>query len=269
MKNVKMIVRIILGFISSICLMLLALLFIMKSTLLNKNYILQKLSDNYYINVSAEIKEDMENNMLSSGIDKSVLEGIFGEQDVREDVNNLVHSIYNGSKYEIDTSKIKSSLKFNIDNYLKENNLEASDDKLDEFIHRIVKIYKDEVEIYGYFDNFGGKYNILNNMVNISIVILVFAVSVSLFIIRKLHKKYYGVIFMTSGLCLVYLKYFIWEKIDFKNLIIISDSFSNVLKKVLTDISSDILILAITFIIVGIILNIFSSFKKIKRIKRT
>ena len=49
MKNVKMVTRIILGLIASFFLIILSVLLIMKSTILNKDYVIKKISDdNYY-----------------------------------------------------------------------------------------------------------------------------------------------------------------------------------------------------------------------------
>lgn len=271
MKNVKMFTRIILGLIASFFLIILSVLLIMKYTILNKDYVIKKISDdNYYDKLYEEIKKDMENNTLSSGIDKEVINDIYTEDMVRDDVSGLIGSIYSGNKFEINLEKIEGNLNESIDEFLNKNNLKADDENaLNNFKERIVNVYKDEVSLYGYFNNIGDKYKKVDNVCNILIALLIVIISLNLFIIRKLHKKYYGVTFLSAGLGLIYLKMFIWEGIDIKNIIIISDSFSNVLKNILNDIGTKLLTLSIIFIILGIILNITSSFKKIKRIRRT
>lgn len=271
MKNVKMILGGILGFISFVLLIILTIFIISKFNILNKNYVLEKLEEHdYYEKVYKEIKQEQEHNILSSGLDKVILNDLFTEEDVKDDLKCLIGSIYSDSKYEVNLSKIKEKLDKNIDDYLKEKDIKADDEKaLEEFKNNIIDIYKDETSIYGYLNGFKGKYGKIDKVISICIIAILILISINLLIIKFLHKNYLGIILLSAGGALLYLKLFIWEGIDVKNIIIISESFSNVLKSILTDFGGSMMMYALIFIILGIIISILSSFKKIKRIKRS
>ena len=271
MNRFKMIFGYVLGFICSCLLTLLAILVVFKINVFNQDYILSALDkNNYYKDVYDESLKDAKNSLLSSGLDESVLEGLYSSADVERDIKNYIASIYSGSKAKIETDTIKNRLNNNIDKYLKDKNLEVTDGKsLDAYIDGILKIYDDSIDFYGYFDDYIISFVGLCKYIDLFIGILAIVVSCLYVVLRYyLHKKYLGVMFLSAGFMLLYWRYFIYSGIDFKNITIISDSFSNVIRDVLADVGSNITIIAILFIIISVLLNIMSSMMKVKRIKR-
>ena len=271
MNRIKIILRVFLGFGCSVFMFILAFLLIIRVTIYNKNYVLKKLDEiNYYEKVYLEISNDMKNNLLSSGLDETILENLFTENDVLNDINGLIGSIYSGSKYEVDTAYLKDKLNKNIKDYLNKNNTEVTDQKaLDKFISNIISIYKKEISLYGHIEGYTNKFIKVGKFIDVSIVVITFLLIIFLVILRwPLHRKYEGVISLSAGMMLLYFKFYIYEQIDMKNILIISDSFSKLIKELLLDINNYIFILAIILLFAGIFLNFVNSFKKVKRRKK-
>ena len=265
MNRVKIILRGILGFVCSILLFGLVILTIFKLTIYNKNYVLNKMeSENYYTKVYEEINNDMKNSLLSSGLDETVLEGLVTKNVVKKETKNLVGSIYTGSKFKADTDSFKEKLNANIDNYLNEKNIQVTDKKsLETFISNVVDVYKKEISLYGYLEDYVSKFVKIGNYLDMAIVIMTLLLLIFILILRYgLHRRYSGVIFMSAGLMLLYFKSYIYEQIDIKNILIISDSFSSLLRRILLDINDKFLFVLFIFILVGILLNLKNAFAK-------
>lgn len=271
MSNIKMIFRFVLGFITFVLVTILSIIIILKSTLFNKNYIIQKLDDNkYYEKLTKEITNDMSYSMLSSGVDRDIIADIITENEVKNEVNNMLQSIYAGSKYEVNTGEISARLKSKIEEYAQKNGKKITDENsFENLISNVVDIYKKQINLYGYFDGFANKVVNINELLSIVIVIVVLLIVINLLIIRYLfHGRFLGVTLFSSGMALCFLKVFVLEKIDVDNLEIITQSFSLMLKIIMKDISNILLMSVFILLLFGVVITIFSSFKKIKRIKK-
>lgn len=267
MDKLKPLIKVTLGFITTLILILIVLLIIFKLTVFNKSYLLKTLDENnYYNELTKEIQKDMEYNLLSSGLDKTILNDLVIKNEVKSDVMNLVDSIYSGNTFELNTKNITEKLNNNIDKYLKKNNIMIVDkNSLNSYTEKITDVYKKEVSLYGYFNNYTNKFAKINNFILVVIPILTLIFLLNLVLInKKLKGKYAGVTILSSGLVLLFIKEYIMKKIDYQNLLVISEAFSKTLKKLLMDIDNYILITSIALIILGIILNIINAYRKKK-----
>lgn len=261
----------ILGFLASIILVLLTVLLVLKISVFNKNYVLKELeSSNYYEKVYDEIYEDMKNSLLSSGLDESVVENLYSKSDVKSDIRNFVGSIYSGSKFKVSTKEIEKKLNRNIDKYLASKNIVLQDKSaLSSYVSDIASVYSEEVGLYGYFQNYSGMFLKISNIINFVIPFLVM-IFVLIFILDfyKFKTKFLGVSMFASSMMILYLKYFIWNKIDYNNILIISESFSGVLRRVLSHINSYLLYFVLGYFVLGLILILKNSWIKKRRRKR-
>ena len=111
MDKLKPLIKVTLGFITTLILILIVLLIIFKLTVFNKSYLLKTLDENnYYNELTKEIQKDMEYNLLSSGLDKTILNDLVIKNEVKSDVMNLVDSIYSGNTFELNTKNITEKL---------------------------------------------------------------------------------------------------------------------------------------------------------------
>ena len=103
------------SFVLVLMLLFLCLLAIVKSTILDEKYMLSKLEEaNYYERMNGEIIEQFKNYTIQSGLSDGVLENLFTEDKLKQDINNVIDSIYTGKELEINTSEIRENLKENI-----------------------------------------------------------------------------------------------------------------------------------------------------------
>ncbi len=269
MKNkIRVIFGYLFSFVTILLIVSLSLLFIFKYTVFKKSYIENILiKNNYYTDVYNDIYSDMEDYMMSSGLPEDILNGIFSEKELKKDINTFLNNIYLGKKTVLDTSYIKERLNKNIDDYLKSNNVEVTNDTdLDSFVDELIKIYNNQVCLYKTIDSFVGLVSKASNMLNKAIIICsVSLLIVALITIILLKVKYIDSILIGSGIILLFIRFLIYEKIDVENIIIVSNNFSKVLKSILIKIGNIIFNYAIIFIIVGLLLTFIVYFTMKRR----
>ncbi len=258
MNRAKFILSYIFGFIASTLISILVILLIGKFTILNIKYVESVLvKNNYYKEVYKGAYEEIENYMVSSGLEDVVLDKIFSEKDIKRDVNNYLEALYRGESYKVDTSFLNKKLSENIDNYLVSNNFDVEDrHELDLFISDVCNIYEKEVTFYGSF-------KLLNKYINFGIdninglIILVSELSIiCILTILILGNNIISSSIMSSGLILLFIRVMIYEKVDIKNIMIISNYFSESLKYILNRIGYDLLASSILLIVIGLIISI-------------
>lgn len=254
----------ILGFLSSIIIVLVSMFFILKITVFNKNYLIKSLeTSSYYDKVYDEIGKDMKNSLRSSGLDDSVVNDLYKKSDVKSDIANLVGSIYSGSKYYPSTTEIENKLRNNIDKYLKSKNIVLEDKTiLDSYISSVIEVYSKETSLYGYLQNYTSRFvkisNVIDFIIAFGVILLVIIIIINKY---KFKIHFLGVTFLSSSMMILYLKQFIWNKIDYENILIISKAFSDVLRIILADINKYTIYLAIIFALLGFGLIFINSWK--------
>ena len=270
MNRVKLILSYLFGFITSVLLSILVILLLCKYSILNVDYIKNVLGkNNYYSEVYKGTLEEIEAYMISSGLEEEVLNNIFDESIIEKEVDNYLDSIYSGSEYTVDSKSVKDKLSTNIDNYLSSSNLEVTDKKeLNLFINDIAKIYEDEIKFYN-AAKFGKKY-LTYGIKNIDkIISFILGISlISIIILLLLRCKFISSTIIGSGLILLFIRFMIFEKIDIKNILIISEYFSKVIKAVLNDLGHNILMSSILLIGIGLIILLIELLGKKIKIKK-
>ncbi len=270
MHKGKNIAGYIISFFLTILLVILFLLGIMKTTVLNENYVIKIFEkNNYYKLISDKIKENMEDYMRSSGLDKEILDNLFTEEDVKNDVKKYLDKIYKDEKIEFNDSILKEKLSKNIEELLAKQNLVITDkNAIDSFVSEMVKIYQNETNLYNLVDDYIEPFQKVINISNIAFIgiLIISILLLILVILMKIHCL--GTVTLASGLMLIFVRFVIYEKIDFKNLLIISDEFSKILNKILTNIANLIAIYAGIFIVLGLILALAESFMAVKKRRR-
>ena len=258
MNRAKFILSYIFGFIASTLISILVILLIGKFTILNIKYVESVLvKNNYYKEVYKGAYEEIENYMVSSGLEDVVLDKIFSENDIKRDINNYLEALYRGESYTVDSSFLNKKLSENIDNYLVSNNFDVEDrHELDLFISDVCNIYEKEVTFYGSF-------KLLNKYINFGIdninglIILVSELSIiCILTILILGNNIISSSIMSSGLILLFIRVMIYEKVDIKNIMIISNYFSESLKYILNRIGYTLLASSILLIVIGLIISL-------------
>lgn len=263
----KLFFELFLKFIAAVILTLLVVLVVLKFTVFNKSRVITTLTnDNYYDNVYKTINENMENYIISSGFSDSILDNIFTKEDVKESVDNFVNNIYAGKKEETDLSNIREKINANIDKYISEQKIQILDqESVDSLVDELLNIYTNETELYGMINNFMGMYPKVEKVLNISLIslIIVFIVIALVLVIMKI--KFKGIIVLASGLMLLYIRFIITNNIDYKNILLLTDNFSEVLVSLIGNVINLILLGGIILSIVGLIIIIINAIMKNKK----
>ena len=268
MNRVKIALEYIFSFILTVLLTGLIGLSILKTTIFSKNYIKHVLdSKNYYEKVSNDILENMQNYNMSSGLPDEIFNDIYTKDTIKKDFNSFIDNIYNGKIIEINTDNIKNNLSNNIDKYLNEYDVKITNKSyIESFINEIGNIYEKEVTFYGSLNSFVNIFVKVNNLINLGYKLCLIGFIIVLIILLLLKTKYLGSIISASGLIILFIRLVFYEKIDVNNILVVSNLFSNIIKEVLNDIGTKMLLIGIILFIIGILLSLLKSFEK-KEIK--
>ncbi len=257
MKNsLKVILYYFLEFLLSLLVFLLIILIVFKTTVLNSNYLLKKLDENnYYEELSKNIKNEFENYIMQSNLPNNVVEDLFTIDDLKEEVNRTIKDFYNGKKVSINKEKIKNKLENNIEAYLEKNNIVVTDkSSLDQFSNEVVKIYSTRIMIASELTNVSSLFHKINEYVKLAIIILTILVLILSLIIKILFKKMTLVIpIMVSSLLILIINYMLFAQINIQYITFWNDSISSIIRNIFYDVSN---ILKKIFIF-GVIIDCF------------
>lgn len=238
---------------------------IFSKTILNQSYILSQLEEEkYYENVYYQIQNSFEGYMGPSGLEETILNGIYSKDKVKQDIINVVNYIYTGKNYEINTEEIQVNLSNNINESLLNYNLSEEEKKsIVQFEEEIINEYKKQITHSQYFDKLANYIpKIIENVLIIKIemgVIGFLIIGILFFINKKNFVKFMITIIISvlgSGLFLLFAKFWTTSKIEISNITILSDSFSKVISNILREILCKWNLYGIILSIVSIILLI-------------
>lgn len=274
MKIFKNIITLILAFLLMLSILLTVIVQIVSTTILNKDYILGKLEEaNYYNNVYEQIKDSFEGYIGPSGLDESVLENIYTRDQVKEDINLIINNIYENKNNKINTEDIEEKLQKNIESSVETRILTKETQKsIEDFIDKIADEYVQNISHDPYFEKLGIIMNKAKDIVGkvdgiIIFVPIILAVVILLLNIKQISSaiRFISISILTSGLIGIVIKLFIEAKINISNILIINDSFSEVIKNVISSILNSINTISIIGIIVSIVVIILTNVIKVNR----
>lgn len=264
MKVIGNIIKFILAIILTICIIVCIGVNVASSTILNKEFVLQKLDEtNYYANIYTAVESDFENYIYQSGLDEEVLENIVTPEKIENDTKIIINNIYNGTDEQIDITEIENNLKNNIEQSLDENLSATQERMVDEFINRITQQYQETITSTSYEDsihNILSKGNTIIEIVNIASIIGI-VVSAILILILSFRKILSGFMFITSsaiasGAFYILANMIINTKVKIQNITILNDAISITLREILTSILNTLTTTGVIVTIVGVIVLI-------------
>ena len=234
--KVKLFFNYLLQFCVSILFFLLALLVICRFTFFNSNYVFKVIEkNNYYDELYDSIADEMENYLVQSGFDDEVVDDIYSKEQVREDVDNMITSIYNNESYTIETKEIETKLEENINTFLTTHNMSVEDKtSINNFAQEIVSVYKTKVDVFnkiafiGKILNLGQKYMMIAVIV---LAILVVLINIILFVVFK--KNILPVMFFTSMFLLIASSIYFGNRIDVDHINIYNEYVSALISTLL------------------------------------
>lgn len=250
---------------------------ILNSTILSKEYILNKLEEsNYYNNIYTEVENNFENYIYQSGLDPIVLENIVSRDKIKEDTNIIISNIYDGSNKNIDLEVVRNNLSTNIDKSLEDRYLSEENKKaINKFIDIIINEYEDTIMNTDYSSKINTGISSINNKINIINIIMIILVIISilsliLLNIKKKRRKLsiFGIPLLALGLLLITIYLYIILNIDINNIVILNDAISIAVHYILNGIVVKFLINGSIFTILGILIIIIGNMLRYRKVKK-
>ena len=264
MNKSKLLLGYIFGFIASLVLVILILLLILKFTIADKNHVLKMLKENnYYSDINDEIQEEMRFYLSSTGFTDEIINDVYDYDKLVSDINTFIDNIYLGKETKLDNKDIHSNIEKNIESYFQKSNLSSiNKDGINDLITDLVNAYDDEVELYHFIDSLIPHVPKVINYINIGVIVCSMSLVVLLVVLIIVKYRYYSATIMASGLILLFVRLVIIEKIDVKNILIITEKFSNELRILLTKLQDILWVIAVIMIFLGLTISIVKCVKR-------
>ncbi len=262
----KKVISYILSFILVLMLLSLCLLAILKSTILNEEYLISKLEEaNYYERMNGEIIEQFKNYTIQSGLSDDVLESLFTEDKLKQDINNVINSIYTGEALEISTSEIRENLKENILAEVEKEGktVDFEDEAMVEYLKAIESAYESQVSYStSTINSIGSTFEKIISLAKTAQTILVTVIVVVAILLIAINIKvifglnYIAISGMASGLFILVSRIMLEHSTDLKNIMVINQATSNVIQLIINDVLTKITIIGVILLVIGLVFSV-------------
>ena len=270
----KKIITFIVSFVLLISIITVISLITAKKTILNKDFVIKQMEkNNYYEEVQKNIQSGFEGYIQQSGLEEDVITELYTLEEVKDDIGIMLENIYGNEKKDIDIEKVKTRLNDKIYASLANVSLTSTEKKsIESFINIIGNIYKDEISYTKWLNGLNGKvYNINEKIEKVGIYVYVLPLVLIIILIILNIKELYralnatGIAIIGSGILTIALKFFIKVNIDIENILILNESFSNVIKSSVYEILNALTIASITIGAIGIVICYIANYIKLKK----
>ena len=277
--KMKKAISYVLSFVLVLMLLSLCLLAIVKSTILDEKYMISKLEDaNYYERMNGEIIEQFKNYTIQSGLSDEVLENLFTEDKLKQDINNVIDSIYTGKELEISTSEIRENLKENILAEVEKEGktVDFEDEAMEEYLKAIESAYESQVSYStSTINSIGSTFEkVISLAQTAQIIVIVVTIVIAVLIIILNIKQIFGLNYlaissMASGLFILIAKFLLGQSTDLKNIMLINQATSHVIQLVIEDFLAKVTIAGVVLLIIGLIFSIIYNLLNKKYFEKT
>lgn len=241
MKLIKQILSFIFIIILSISILCSFLVFIFSNTILNKDYILNKMEEcNYYEQTYLDMNEILEQYIGPSGLDEEVLKDIYTENKIKDDINTTVNTIFTGEEKAIETEAIREKLNKNIyKNYnIKDNEKEA----ITNFENTIINEYTKQITHHDYLYILENYIPTANKIIAKLKIIMPFTICIIIVIliilnIKKKNKIMQGILigFLSASFTIIIMGIIININVKFESILILNETFSNLVRNIINE----------------------------------
>ena len=275
MKIVINILKFIIMLILVVCILFFGIKNIVLSTIMDKDYVLNKLEEtNFYSGTYELVESGFENYIAQSGLEEEVLNNICTEEKIKNDIGIIINNIYNGTNEEIDTTEIANNLNANIDKL----DVRTSQNKsaLDKFVQQICTEYKNTILNTKYENTINEILNKTTNLLEklqtiVTIVTIISVICLILLNIKNISKLVgnIGTVLLSSSVTILVVINLINANINISAIKLFNNVFSSSIVTILQDILSKvnkfgiiILITSIVVILINAIINFIKTNQK-------
>ena len=265
MKVLTNLLKFILIVVLAVCSIAIGIIQIVTQTVLNKNYIIQKMEEtNFYSETYKLVQSNFEKYIEQSGFEENILENICTEEKVKQDINLMISNIYEGANKTIDITEISDNLNANID---KLNIRDSKNQKaIEQFVEHICQEYTDTLVHTKYENDINKFYKDIvikkDKIEKIVIIAMVIDVIVILIVNNKnIEKDFQSIgtaIFSSSAFELIACQ-IINSRVSIKGIKIFNDAFSGMIVAIIQNVISKVVSFGIATLMIAIILIIINA----------
>ena len=265
MKVLTNLLKFILIVVLAVCSIAIGIIQIVTQTVLNKNYIIQKMEEtNFYSETYKLVQSNFEKYIEQSGFEENILENICTEEKVKQDINLMISNIYEGANKTIDITEISDNLNANID---KLNIRDSKNQKaIEQFVEHICQEYTDTLVHTKYENDINKFYKEIvikkDKIEKIVIIAMVIDVIVILIVNNKnIEKDFQSIgiaIFSSSAFELIACR-IINLRVSIKGIKIFNDAFSDMIVAIIQNVISKVFSFGIATLMIAIILIIINA----------
>lgn len=265
MKVLTNLLKFILIVVLAVCSIAIGVIQIVTQTVLNKNYIIQKMEEtNFYSETYKLVQSNFEKYIEQSGFEENILENICTEEKVKQDINLMISNIYEGANKTIDITEISDNLNANID---KLNIRDSKNQKaIEQFVEHICQEYTDTLVHTKYENDINKFYKEIvikkDKIEKIVIIAMVIDVIVILIVNNKnIEKDFQSIgtaIFSSSAFELIACQ-IINLRVSIKGIKIFNDAFSDMIVAIIQNVISKVVSFGIATLMIAIILIIINA----------
>lgn len=265
MKVLTNLLKFILIVVLAVCSISIGIIQIVTQTVLNKNYIIQKMEEtNFYSETYKLVQSNFEKYIEQSGFEENILENICTEEKVKQDINLMISNIYEGANKTIDITEISDNLNANID---KLNIRDSKNQKaIEQFVEHICQEYTDTLVHTKYENDINKFYKEIvikkDKIEKIVIIAMVIDVIVILIVNNKnIEKDFQSIgtaIFSSSAFELIACQ-IINLRVSIKGIKIFNDAFSDMIVAIIQNVISKVVLFGIATLMIAIILIIINA----------
>lgn len=265
MKVLTNLLKFILIVVLAVCSIAIGIIQIVTQTVLNKNYIIQKMEEtNFYSETYKLVQSNFEKYIEQSGFEENILENICTEEKVKQDINLMISNIYEGANKTIDITEISDNLNADID---KLNIRDSKNQKaIEQFVEHICQEYTDTLVHTKYENDINKFYKEIvikkDKIEKIVIIAMVIDVIVILIVNNKnIEKDFQSIgtaIFSSSAFELIACQ-IINSRVSIKGIKIFNDAFSGMIVAIIQNVISKVVSFGIATLMIAIILIIINA----------
>ena len=274
MKILKYSINIIVSFLIIFAVIICILLNILNTKILNKDYILQKMSETEFnLQIAREVEAGFEKYIYQSGLPEDTIQNLFTEDMIEKDVNTLVNALYDGTEISLSSEEVKTNLDNKINQYIQSQNMnlnEQGKNNIIKFEDLIVNEYINNINVSNKLYENGYEIisevkNINNKIGNIPLIILVVLIVIMIIVNLKdllLAINFLGISSLTIGTLFKMSTSIIFSNVEIDDLVLITKSISNLIISILkenlykiSDYGNIFIICGITGILISVILR--------------
>lgn len=262
----KKVISYILSFILVILIIIIFMLSIVKSTIMDKQYVISKLEEaKYYERMDAEVIDQFKNYTIQSGLTDEVLEDLFTTEKLTNDINNVIDCIYEEKGLEVDTTQIIENLKENIEKEVEKEGkiVDFEEEAMQEYLRAIENAYESQISYStSVVNEIGSEFLKIQSLTDKLEFIAYIATAVVILIIviinikQVVGLKYISISAMASGLFILVSKIILESQTNLKNIMLINQATTNVIQLVLDDMLLKVIIIGIGLLVFGIICSL-------------